>query len=268
MITNGVRAKRYRIKRHQMGGGSVLADCAPLRVKLDELLESMSMSAVAALTGVNRSTLRPIISGKTKRTSHDTARRILAAHVGGDAGKHWVDALRARRKVQALMAIGWTLARISAESGYSYTNIKLLAFGNVDVIRSVTDQQIDTAYRRLCMRLPSPVTRNDRSAVTRAINTAKRLGWAPPLSWDDIDDPMERPEGVLHAGPPPSRAEVLAALDEDGADITAACARLKVGREALEQWCHRHGLNVLYSRLVARANPDQPGALDRLRGAA
>jgi len=26
---------------------------------------------------------------------------------------------------------------------------------------------------------------------------AARLGWAPPLAFDDIDDPNEEPQGVL-----------------------------------------------------------------------
>ena len=60
---------------------------------------------------------------------------------------------------------------------------------------------IDAAYRRLCMTLPPEDTPGQRSGAQRTRNHARRNGFLPPLMWDDIDDPDERPTAVTELHP-------------------------------------------------------------------
>jgi hypothetical protein len=92
------------------------------------------------------------------------------------------------------MALGWTSHRIATEAGLQHRNhVWRIIHGQkgkpTSWIQRDTDKWVREVYERLCMTLPT-----DRYAKrTRA--HAARKGWAPPLAWDDIDDPAERPAG-------------------------------------------------------------------------
>lgn len=95
-----------------------------------------------------------------------------------------VDATGGRRRIQALAAIGWSLAEQSALMGlersaaHAITTRSWLWPGTAERIRAL--------YDKLAMT-PGP--------SVRARNEAARRGWFPPLAWDDdaIDDPAARP---------------------------------------------------------------------------
>ena len=55
-------------------------------------------------------------------------------------------------------------------------------------------EKVSKVYDELSMTLPPERTRFERMDVTRTRNRARRLGYAPPLAWDNIDDPNERPK--------------------------------------------------------------------------
>lgn len=103
-----------------------------------------------------------------------------------------IPSIGARRRVQALQRLGWSLRAISREAGYegSTTVLSALIRGDHDSIFRDTHDAIAAAYERLSMRLPTP-----SSGVARARNAAEKKGYAPPLAWDCIDDPDERPSG-------------------------------------------------------------------------
>ena len=151
-------------------------------------------------------------------------------------------ALGTIRRIQALMAIGWTARDIAPRCGWGSAQAVTELLARTYVYTG-TRNIIADVYDDLCMR-PGPSAKNRRSAA--------RKGWPPPLAWDDIDtDPQ--PVGWQYQ--PPSRftrADTLAELDHLGHGITAACRRLQITRESLEKWCARHGMGEVYSRLVDR----------------
>ena len=57
-----------------------------------------------------------------------------------------------------------------------------------DHVRRSTAERIAALYDRWCMTPGPAATRNRAMAVRR--------GWAPPLAWNNIDDPDEQPRGV------------------------------------------------------------------------
>ncbi len=92
------------------------------------------------------------------------------------------------RRLQALMTLGWPRRVLAEEAGYKGDVFSLVLNGRRQTLTLATHQRIADLYERLCMT-PGP------SSSTR-IRAAKK-GWAPPLAWNDIDDPCERPMGQV-----------------------------------------------------------------------
>lgn len=166
----------------------------------------MGYPAIAAASGVGIATLRTLTCRKGILAR--TERAILAVQPAP-----WRrDATGARRRVQVLGRLGWSQDRIAAAANVDRKVISEVAAGAVRQVYPTTDDGIRTAYDQLSMR-PGPSAVARRHAVTK--------GWAPPLAWDDIDDPTETPN---------------------------TGARPKGRLVDLDDWCHLVSLNV---------NPDE-----------
>jgi hypothetical protein len=100
---------------------------------------------------------------------------------------HFVDATGTTRRIQALLAIGHTHAEISAAAGGAPNMSKNVVCKKQTTIHVDTATAIARAYDQLCMVVPIGWRRDDSR------RRAKRLGYLPPLAWNDIDDPDERP---------------------------------------------------------------------------
>lgn len=94
------------------------------------------------------------------------------------------------RRIRALWAIGWTSNHIAEACGWrtpqAVTEIAQPATERRGVY-ATTAETVAAAYERLCMT-PGPSDMNRRRAA--------RQGYAPPLAWNDIDNPAERPKGI------------------------------------------------------------------------
>lgn len=95
------------------------------------------------------------------------------------------DATGTRRRIRALMRLGWTTQHI-ADRGPWATGAAVGFFTKFPSITQTNAAHIRRIYDELSMKLGP-------SAQTRA--RAERAGWAPPLGWDDdlIDDPTAVP---------------------------------------------------------------------------
>jgi DNA-binding NarL/FixJ family response regulator len=109
-----------------------------------------------------------------------------------------INSLGTARRLQALAAIGWSCPDLAVELGYgSYAAVSYLQRRDrPTVLRSIAER-VAAVYDRLSM---TP------GASVRAVRTAARNGWAPPLAWDDdeIDLPQAKPRGKVtwDAAPP------------------------------------------------------------------
>lgn len=107
-------------------------------------------------------------------------------HLRGQRAK--VDPTGTVRRVQALLALGHTHPEISAASGGAKNISK-----NVILARRYTHMHVDVvaaieqAYRKLSMVVPTGWRAEE------ARRRAAARGYLPPLVWDNIDDPNERP---------------------------------------------------------------------------
>jgi hypothetical protein len=91
-------------------------------------------------------------------------------------------------------------------------------------------------YDQLSMQIP------EGRYVARTRNHAERMGWPPPLAWDDIDDPDECPSGL----PTPTRKESAALTVADWDDLrrqgytrALAAERMGITKKALEKAIER-----------------------------
>lgn len=97
-----------------------------------------------------------------------------------------VDPTGARRRIEALMALGWSGNDLADMLGWSHRN-------NVNRIRKCkyierkTHKAISDLYDRLCMTPGSSPTTRSRSLAA---------GYAPPLAWDDIDNDPQPQAGT------------------------------------------------------------------------
>lgn len=250
---DGRRAKAWRTRRHLAGGGSVLADAEPLRPILHELRSRMSWTSVALLCGTtSHRHVREIADGTVRRINHDMAAAIRAA--AGQTpmeGGSWVSSLGARRRLQALIALGYTVPQLSEASGYSQSPMKAVIRGEVDVIRADTHALVCDLFERLCMRMPTAATKHERAWVKRQKARAVAEGWPPPLAWDDIDDPAEQPTGVGYVNNSDRPGAIRDAVAM-GWDAHETCRRLETSWDALEKWCARNDLRDEWRTLVAR----------------
>lgn len=156
----------------------------------------------------------------------------------------------ARRRLQALMVMGWRHQDLAPLLGFRTTNLNHQAG---DWITKQKHDAVKDLYDHL-WNVKGPAGAQSLSRVAKA-------GYAPPLAWDDetIDDPNATPDlgaRVYAQGQAPEgavkRADGLVEdaefLLEDGCTWPELVARLGTTADALERLLHRAGRGDLITR--------------------
>jgi transcriptional regulator with XRE-family HTH domain len=178
-------------------------DAEPARQHVKALQAAgLGRSRIGELAGMDQCAIWRIEHGNPKRGKlpprqirHTTAERILAVSASLDtmAAFALVDATGSRRRLQALVAVGWSQRRLAARLGVSPANMaSLMKRPRVLASRART---IRGLYEELWNTPPQCRSTQERLAVTRAQEFAAARGWAKPMAWDDdtIDDPAVKP---------------------------------------------------------------------------
>ena len=142
---------------------------------------------IARAAGLCDRTVGDIVQGAAT-ISNQTAYAILSIPIGpAPLEGREVDATGSMRRIQALVAIGWSLAQQAPRLGFYVTDLGLIANGRRQRVRATTAEAIACGYRYWA-RVPGP--------GVRARNEARRRGWAGPAAWDEttIDDPAAAPD--------------------------------------------------------------------------
>jgi transcriptional regulator with XRE-family HTH domain len=162
----------------------------------------LGRTRIADLAGLDHSVVWRLEHGNPRRRKppphqirHATAESILAVSASLDtlAAFATVDATGSRRRLQALVAVGWSQRRLAARLGVSPANMaSLMRRPRVLASRA---RSIRDLYEELWNTQPQCRSTQERLAVTRARNFAAARGWAKPMDWDDdaIDDPTAAP---------------------------------------------------------------------------
>ncbi len=235
----------YQRERYEGGPGRYV-DAGPVRARIAELSEvHVPLRALARGSGLSDTGIRAILDGRRQYVQRATARRVaslsLAGVYGGQATGH-VPRIGAVRRVQALMALGWTHDAIAAAGA---ANTSRLVNGGGALMTVERWRDVRDVYDRLSM-IPGP------SPETRG--WARSLGYPPPLAWDEetIDDPTGVPyvpgenggadvfdlvavrRAATTGDPtpaqlsPPERAAVVRSMATSGASDTEIAGRLGV----------------------------------------
>lgn len=97
-----------------------------------------------------------------------------------------IDATGTRRRIEALMAIGWPAGELGRRlGGVTFQQINI--FRTEPRVSPTTAARVAGLYEQLWNQEPVPTTRGERTAVSRARSFARTRGFAPPMAWDDID---------------------------------------------------------------------------------
>lgn len=110
-----------------------------------------------------------------------------------------VPAIGTIRRLRALYALGWTCVQLGDRLGVSKARVAAILNARSEKVLPETAANVAQLYRELSMVTPldpPALKRGDSPIHERTRRYAKRRGWAPPMAWDDIDDPNAEPQGV------------------------------------------------------------------------
>lgn len=194
-------AKNWHDKRRRVQGPALVQ----LPPSLHHLVSTTSLQTLSLATGISKCALMNIRKrGARARVKPTTLLRLREARVLTDVGTV--------RRVRALTALGWSSVEIAARSGVARTTVTRLRdmedrsfIGRADL-----RDRIAATFDEVCMETP-PHTRWS----SRMKRMAAQNGWAPPLAWDNIDDPDEQPgkPTARSAGRPKVRDAVIEDFD-------------------------------------------------------
>lgn len=200
MATEERRRKDKAYGRYDTG----LVDIVPVREHLLMLGEfGLGYKRVAALAGIGITPVRNVIWGRQdpgprkgemlKRIKRENAEKILAVKpdISALAPGKYIPARGTQRRIQALVARGWSQTKIAERVGMTPSN-----FGGIqlrDQVSVATHRAVAAAYDELWSALPPKDAWRDSIAYSRSIRYARDRRWLPPLAWDDIDNDIEPP---------------------------------------------------------------------------
>lgn len=171
----------------------------PVRDHVRGLMDAgVSARRIGGAAGVSMTTLARLLWGipwqgkpvaETIRAR--VAERLLALQLA-DFERPNITPIGVQRRLQGLIALGWTGMELSRRSDWCDREISRLTRGDLVCVLQSTAERAVALYDALHM-IPAP----ESPASTLSRRRAADAGWAPPMAWDDdIDDPRARPRGV------------------------------------------------------------------------
>ena len=199
---NTVRSREIA-RAKAIGRWHPYTDIGPVRAHVARLRSAnLGYRQIALAAGTSTGHIREIAATSTRsagrppitRIRGELANRILAiqprASVSSPNAK--IIAAGTCRRIQALIAIGWPLAELSARLRCRPKRLDAILHASLVTVR--TARTVDHLYRTLWDQHPPISTPEQRDAVIAARRLAAAAHWAPPLAWDDIDaDPAPVP---------------------------------------------------------------------------
>jgi len=180
-------------RERTFGRPSPFTGAGPTRAHIQRLRgDGIGIDQIAKLTSISTGYLRELVYGRAgrpriQRVRPETAQRLLRVQISdaNRAAASHVNATGTRRRLQALVAIGWTQTALAAELGRSATNLQRSMTSKA--VTAHTARRVTKLYQRLWNIQPPHASSAQRAAIDAARARAARHGWQPPLAWDDID---------------------------------------------------------------------------------
>lgn len=227
-------------------------DAEPVRQHVRMLMSyGIGLQRVRALAGIPNGTMSKLLYGDgrrglqpSKRVRTETAEKILAVRASLDAvaPSALIDGTGTRRRLQALVAVGWPQIELARLTGLDKLTINEQVHALVTTAYAATARTVRDLYDQLWNVDPA-----SRGVARRWIDQARALaaanGWVPPAAWDD--DYIDSPAAVPDMG---ARVPRYIALAENGLELERtqgytrqqAADRLGVSKDALQQAISRY----------------------------
>lgn len=183
---------------------STMIDAEPARQHVKALMAAgLGSRRIAELSGVQRETMRWLTVGRSelghgpaKRIRDTNAQRLLAIPIPDVphhlvAGGQKIPLLGTTRRLQALVAIGYTQVYLSDRIGLTASNATRLFTGRADFVTASAARRVEAVFNELQL-IPGP--------NARARLRAKQLGWVPPMAWDE--DTIDHTDATPDLGEP------------------------------------------------------------------
>lgn len=224
-------AKRARYMKQwtyeRSHGVKRLVDAAPARRHVDTLIGAgWTLRSIAGAADVAPASVSRIKNADVRQVNRRIAAAILAVDLrqvpsrpSKQTTEPFVPRIGSTRRIQALIAIGWTHKIMQERSGVR-TAVILSQQGRL--VTRTTHDAVAAMYRDLSQR-PGP--------SERSRSWAQRLGYHSPAAWDDIDlDPAPEIHEDLAHDRDVDEAVVLRVLAGDPVPTRAAERREIVAR--------------------------------------
>lgn len=254
--------ERWRRRAKAYGRYDALVDAEPVRAHLRTLMAAgMGLKTIASAGGWRGSgTITAIVYGKwadqpqhpeyrppRKQVTRQVAERILAIQPALRPGAR-VEARGTTRRLQALVARGYSLLRISTELGIEHLTVWRLTHGHTDQCVESTRVAVAELFDRWADTPPPSATGNQGGSIVRAQRFAARHGWVVAASWDDIDlDDAPSLGDAPQAGRTKSsriHPDDIAWMLRTNTTSWAAAERLGVTRAYLLELAQRHDIDI------------------------
>jgi transcriptional regulator with XRE-family HTH domain len=211
----------------------------------------MLVADIARLSGVCRSLVGAIISGRKQRISQKTEDAILGVPMPDNdlsANRNGlVDATGARRRLQALAIQGFSVSFLAGRTSLSHLT--------VEEVRSGVRLQVTGAVNRKIADVCETYWNADplacglsKAPVERTRRWAREKNWIPLAAWDEetISDPQAHPNHLLSETP---RYVVLVEntqelMEQQGYTLEQAADRQGVTVNAIQKARARYRENV------------------------
>jgi hypothetical protein len=195
------QAEDHRTRMKLYGQWQPYVDAGPAREHLRALAAAgIGWRRAAELAGVATGAVSKLLYGgpgdrpPSRGIRPETERKLLAVRAAPEslsAGAR-TDAGGTRRRVQALVAAGYSQAILAGRLGIQRSNFRL---ATCDQVTAGTARAVRELYDELWDKPPDESGHRQKISVSRARNYARARDWALPLAWDDdaIDDPAAKP---------------------------------------------------------------------------
>lgn len=199
---NNAGQRRYHRRKAQEAWGQheFYVDAEPARRHVRTLMAGgIGWQRISRLSGVPSGSVSRLLYGDnhgrppSRRLRPDTARKLLAVTIDQAADGARIDGTGTRRRLQALVAIGWSGSELMRRLGRIPTNFGVLVGG--DQVKAHTARAVRELYDQLWNTAPPETSREEKISASRSRRHALERGWLPPMAWDD--DTIDQPD-VAH----------------------------------------------------------------------
>lgn len=237
---------------------SGLVDAEPIREHVRALQAAgMGWKRIAEVSGVGNTAISQLIYGRkgsnkdprkgevVKRIKREKAEKILAVQpeLENLRSGALVDSRGFRRRVEALMCVGWSMSKQAAALGLNRGN-----FGVMMTRSQVTVKHhlaMVDLFERWWNAEPPRGNKFDLIAYNRTRNLARERGYVAPLGWEDID----ADDAPAVANSKVTREEEVEFLLSFGLSPSSVADALSVSVSGLERYLFRHGRKDLAARI-------------------